>query len=605
MRSIALVLTGIAAGLATGIFGAGYFQNHKQSINNPPAAVVQTGRTQTAAQDNPFAAVTEPETTKNTQTTNDTAISATQIKQTELPPGVPETDVSGINHYRDLHAWFQHLESLNSQQLEALLDQIQPEHRPVSFSNTLGTAIYQRWAELDTDSALEHAIAGLEQRNHGEIPTRVISWLATQYPDIVSSRAAELADGNPNSHLQYLVNEGIAAKDPEQFLRDLTDTQTGNPGQADMAMMALMNWAEKDPAAAWDFASNEYTDHLENYLHEQILHMWFMRDPDAALPEIEAALSNSNSRPEEKMMLTDLYATHLAQDNPEAALHWAVSLPDSLLREQALMNVLYNYEGGSAESMISFIDQLSAEDKNRILPMATAAIASNLAGTDPVAALQWAEQLPPGSRFEAQQVTIGQWASTDPAAATSWALALPQTPQNQQLILAAAHSAIYTDPDAGKLLFEQLPADMQTGMIEPMLSTLSRLGPEAAEQWLSEQSNPAVQQKGAILIDMRNPDSDTYSTLDKIAALQPRDRNDLMIRYLEERAYMDRDTVNQWITETGTLTQQERDLYKQITGSGGYGFGSPYGGGAAAYTRRFDLQNGLISIEPATEESTE
>ena len=571
MRSFALVLTGIAAG-----FVVGHFAPIKK---NAPEPAVQTNTSPTAEIPNPFATVTKPAVSPNESDTTAQALQPANSEVTQAQHSFPTAPAADISHYRDLAAYLQHIETLDAQQLETLLDQFKNTGHQASFSHTLASATYQRWAELDTDSAVQHAIDSLESRlGYGnEISRYAITLLSAEYPDIISNKAAELATGNPHSQLQYLVSEGIAAKDPEQFLRNLLETESTNSNQPDMAMMALMKWAEKDPAAAWDFINTEDAQRFESYHRENILSTWFYQDPDAALPIIEAELNNnSNGLRPEQMMLIDLYTRHIAQDNPEAAIQWAFALSNHALRQQALSVVFSNTESIDANSLISLIDQLTPQEKNTVLPMAVSSIANNLASTDPQAALQWADQLPPQQRDEAQFSAVTTWSIRDPEAATAWVLSQPDTQQNQTLIQSSLMAVIHTNLESATLLYENLPANMQLQMLDPMMSVLAQRGPDAVTQWLSEQSNPDIQTRGAILVDLINPQSDTYTTLDKIIALQTPDQEDLLFRFLSERSYTDPGTVTQWVSETNSLTPQQREIAEQMIGTTNGRFGSPY-----------------------------
>ena len=365
-------------------------------------------------------------------------------------------------------------------------------------------------------------------------------------------------------------------------MRNLLEDGGSHPDQQDMRMMALMSWAEKDAGAAWDFINTEYPGRLEFYDRQSVLSNWFDQDPDAALPEIEVALSTVTS-PEEHAMLADLYTRHLTRQNPEAALQWALSLDDFMVREQTLMNLFFNQSNLSPETMISFIDQLSAEDQQKIMPMVSQAIVSNMARTDPLGAMAWAEQLPSSQRLNAQQTTISDWVNYDPDAALGWLLAQPETSETYELIRSVAYPVVYSNPEAGMVLFQTLPAQMQTEMVEPIISALSQQGQGVAQQWLSEQSNPEVVQRGSLMIDLMDPDADTYSTLENIAALES-NKEEFMFRFLSERAYTDQDTVTSWISETGLLTDQEREMFQQlIVEVSGSGFGVPYGGAYGRY----------------------
>ena len=94
------------------------------------------------------------------------------------------------------------------------------------------------------------------------------------------------------------------------------------------------------------------------------------------------------------------------------------------------------------------------------MPMAVSSIANNLASTDPQAALQWAAQLPPQQRDEAQFSAVTTRSIRDPEAATAWVLSQPDTQQNQALIQSSLMAVIHTNPESATLLYENLPANI-------------------------------------------------------------------------------------------------------------------------------------------------
>ena len=93
-----------------------------------------------------------------------------------------------------------------------------------------------------------------------------------------------------------------------------------------------------------------------------------------------------------------------------------------------------------------------------------------------------------------------------------------------------------------------------------------------------------------IYIDLADPQSDTYATLEKISALQTPGREDLLLSFLSQRSFTDTDAATQWVSETTSLTQEQREMAEQmIDASGSSGrFGSPYGGSADFYFQNIE-----------------
>ena len=74
----------------------------------------------------------------------------------------------------------------------------------------------------------------------GSFARNAITQLASLYPEELNAKATELGFNGRNDELQYLINQGIASRDPEAYLRTLFESEEPGSKQQDMAMMALI-----------------------------------------------------------------------------------------------------------------------------------------------------------------------------------------------------------------------------------------------------------------------------------------------------------------------------------------------------------------------------
>ncbi len=560
MKSIALLIVGVITGVAAGVFSTSRI-NQPKNLPEPvaPATTVQQSKDIAS----PFSPINDaaPKTT----------IVAEQIPnhQQSAPTTVttqPDKTLSESKHYREVISYLQYIDTANSDELLALLPEVKKSNGNSPFARTINTAIYQRFSEVDIEAALDHAISEIEntRNQYSHWAHEGLSVLASLEPDFVRDRIESIDSDAPYSSLKTAMYAGIASNDPEQFARQIVEDREGDEPLRDEALsMAISEWAIQDPQAAWDFLQTEADEQTRSMQADQILYMWFERDPDAALVEIEALLNNGSSNPEQQYMLTDLYVSHLSRTDPDAAYQWALSQDDPMLKENALMTVLHNWDVNDTAGLESFINQMDPTMAERYMPMAISALANNMAETDPDRAMKWAEQLPEAQGFEAKMNIVSQWAHTNPDAAAEWLFNLPDTPGNDLLIQSSAGSFLYGNPETAKQVFSRMPPNIQSGLTQQMMMTLE---PQAAREWLNEQTNPEVQQIGSIILTATDPNTDTNTVLDQIAGLQQSNhRQGMLFNAIGERMRTDRPAVQQWISNTNLLSADERDMLQQMT----------------------------------------
>lgn len=587
MKNIVLLTVGLITGTVAGVFIAPHLQETQQET--PPAVPPVAAEPEITS---PFAPIASGSNLANA------TIKTTQPRLSESSKAItqdePDTNINNVKHYREVIAYLQYIDTTDTETLKHILSQLDDSRFNSNYNKILGTAIFQRFGEIDIDAALDHALAAIARRDNDHYSPwshEALTTLAALDPDFIRERIEQLGDNQRRSALNNALYEGMAESNPQQLARQLLadglDTFAKRHSSHGFGM-AISAWAMQDPESAWYFLQTEVDEEDQLAYAEQVLYMWAEKDPDTAFIEIEALLNNSSStaNPEQYYMLTELYMARLSKTDPNAAYQWALSQQDPRVKENAVMSVLYNWDDNDIEGHNSFISQMDPELSKHYKPMAISVLTQKLASSDPRGAMQLAEQLPVAESFDAKIMIVSQWAHTEPDAAAEWLFNLPDTPENQSLIQNASYSFLYGDPESAKRMFARLPPDIQSELTTIMIETL---GPEEAAAWLNNQSNPAVQQIGSTMLNAMDSNTDTSTALNSVANIQNRNtRESMLFNTVIERAVRDPAGVETWINTTSLLSNEEREMIKGMTDQ------------SSQYGMPFDSGYPDVQINPAT-----
>ncbi len=573
MRSLVLLVVGLIAGSAIGAFSTTRFKQR----NTPPAPITQPAATKPAEPASPFAPI-EKESPPVAQEPNVSDTSPRNDSTTTLP-AVTEQSLSQVKHYHQLQQHLQFIDTASSEQLETLSSLLNNDNDRSPFTRAMNAAVYQRWAEVDLNTALDYAIAGIKNqsnRQYSRWAHESLTILASVDPDYVREHIESIDTGYEYSELKHALYAGLASNNPEQLARQYADANSPNSERFQTLSMAFDEWARTDPQSAWNFIQTELDSQAQSIFSNQVMHLWYEQNPATALEEIEKQLSNNTLDQNQSYVMTEMYAEHLSKTDPNAAYQWIQSQLDTDARVGALMNLVHNWDPNDPTGLQSFVDQMDPADRDQVMPMAISSMAFNMARTDPASAIAWAEQLPEEQRVEAHMNIIGEWAMTSPDAAAEWLFNLPESEANNHIIAANAGAFLHGDPETAKRFFARMPTDIQSDYIEQMVHSLAQQSPEAAQQWLNEQSNSEVQLIGSITLNSMDPNSDTTTLLNQIGSYNNRRRTNLLMSTIMQRMGSHEAEVKQWIASTTLLADDEREMVEQITA--GYNqMGNPMG----------------------------
>ncbi len=334
----------------------------------------------------------------------------------------------------------------------------------------LRQALFERWAELDPESLITHAMAQQTMERFEGLGF-AFGALAAQDYDAANARLQQLGP-DVRDGVKFNMLKALVARDPERAFS--TAVNSDDPGMKDYLPMALSKWAVSDPARAM-----------------------------AAF----AAMPPGRSRQTCLMVMGGT----LASNDPDAAVAWAGQLGNAMEQSNAMKTILQsiaysdpikalalldkNPEAKSAadgDSMLSSIfSSLARLDFNRaqeeILKLkdpasrvkALAALASSSKQNHGEELLALAATLPAA---EAKALYLGDyWGySNDTAKTEAFLEQIPAGPLRQQAKLSALNALAYRDPEA---------AARQLATVQPTMLSYSWPIGEIAGSWA--QQDPA------------------------------------------------------------------------------------------------------------------
>ena len=586
---IGTLLAGLLTGIIGGIGGTHYFNSraaHTEAVSKRPADIHYQQLAVANKTKSPFSvsqktASDDPSVKPGVNQLNAEVI----LAETAL---IDSSSLSLINitHYHDAIAALQAIDTADSDQLLEFSQQISKSRFEDSFAQAMHTAIYQRWAEVDIDTAIDHALAAMEYSsrkfNNTHWASEGLAVISAEQPAYLQSKVEQLTANDPHSEISRAIYRGIATNDPEQFARYAlsmeSENQSARFGGTSMLSTAIFEWGSIDPQAAFAWLKQEASDEQWATHQGPLLYRWFEQDPDAAFIEVEALINDGSAANfHNTTMLSELYTRHLATSDPSAAMQWVMSQENIHDKENILMGMMYTLGETNPDAAQNLFSQFNFDEYPQLMPMAVQAVANSMGMHDPQSAMAWADQLPDNQAIEARISIVSHWSYTDPAAALEWLTQLPDTQENIQIFSMAAHSLMNSgDPETLKQLYPQLPPQTQTELAEMVTLNLARRSEQDTREWLNTQANSEVRQIGNIVLDSMGSETDTFTVLENIAGLQSDSKQSLLFNTLGQRMLTDKAGVEQWLSGTTLLTGEEHDMINQVLqGSSGH-YNMPY-----------------------------
>ncbi len=567
----------LLAGLIGGYLIASMWQQSSHTPTNVAANPETEPTPPLTKLTSPFAPVTPTKTATPTSEPSPAIPSLADDSNTYNTTTTPieTTDLGNLKHYGQLAGFFAQLETADAGQVQQLAQQIRSQFQhnySNQYYNIISAAVYQRWADIDFDAAL-NSLANVQTAMHGpdmgitmnmlqvlakEQPQRMQTWMQSQ------NRAIK-------DMVQYTVYAGMAENDPQAMVQQALEMNTAD--SEDMLQMALSQWAQKDPEAAWHYMQSTASAEQHPAALHSILHTWIDIDTEGALPILEQLMNDNASDNTSRNSYTGLYYRALARTDPQSVLNHlsAHSSPEQFYSmDQGALYELANHHPAILEN---WIRQLPDDQLTQLGPMVIMPLIETQAMSDPRAAMNMIEKFPHGRDMGIQSMILDQWLTTDSPGAIEWLTNQPDTETNQQLLQESAFMLIHSGEDraTAMTLLNQLnkPIDQQTAI--QLAAAFASQDLQEARHWLSQNTDPATYAIASIAIDVNDYSIPTEQLLQQLdstgATLQPHIFMDILSPRLQ-----DRDAIEQWLETTSTMPQDDRAELKMMLGFGDDGW---------------------------------
>jgi hypothetical protein len=311
----------------------------------------------------------------------------------------------------------------------------------------------------------------------------------------------------------------LSRANPRETLDAMDKVERTTVERRKLADAILYDWAERDPAAAWQWAADAGTSFdlpgwppLQASLIQQIAVSYpervagLMRE---LLTKDPAAIGLSSSVIAEHA-IESLLANGRADLARQALGQWTSTADGGAVLGRAVFESMAMAMARSSptESAAELQSLPSSSGRN----FALAAIGAEWASRDPQAALAWAQRLTlEANRDNVVESAFARWEQSDPAAAAEWLVAQPVAAPIDRLIaqVIADRRVTETNLSAALTLAESISdSRLRCQGLESVARRWSKADPEAAARYISTHAMLSSEEKARILRWLQSPEED-------------------------------------------------------------------------------------------------
>jgi hypothetical protein len=218
--------------------------------------------------------------------------------------------------------------------------------------------------------------------------------------------------------------------------------------QVSLQHRVLQEWSRHNPEEAVNWVISQPPSQHRSGLMGIALHALAQSDVQSAL-EFASTLSGQ----ERFDAIVNVLPVWTSYD-PRAAAAWIDGMTEPRLRQTALMTVASAYAQQQPEEALQWLISLSPRDAS----MASGFVFSTLAQADPKRASELVATLPEGSgRFDATSQIVAIWAQNEPSAAAQWVESIANDEQRRQLTATLLQQWASHDQAAAMAYLDRIP----------------------------------------------------------------------------------------------------------------------------------------------------
>jgi hypothetical protein len=297
-----------------------------------------------------------------------------------------------------------------------------------------------------------------------------------------TGNTAEIARMPGNSTRIQALMDFYAGLTPEQLAEEAGKLDSLPMGERMMASFLLFGrWAEVDPTAAMAFSNT--MGMAGGFVRPTILQSWASVDPANAAKYYTANprefammdMMGGGRGPMGGQGASSIIATEWARQDPAAALAWANSLASG--KKEAMTAVVSEVAKTDPRKAADMIAKMDPEDRAG----AFRSVAAQYGALDFAEAQTWIRSLPADDQADAMASAIGGLSNTDPVAAAKQVAAMEAGDAKDRLIGDVVSDLAHKDPQAAAdFLKEQTSERAQRDGMRELMPALTGKNPIAA-----------------------------------------------------------------------------------------------------------------------------
>ena len=470
------------------------------------------------------------------------------------------------SHYFALQQALTRIRFANEQTLSSLADALLAVDQHLLIQRILVRSVFQRWIELNHDSALEYLKQiGLKTGDvwhDGTVYEEAMRAITATKPELVISWLAENKASALSIDQRGQIYLGIAHSDPELALSAYL-AQEDYVTHESLLVSILDTWMQISPSDTIDWIDLHAIPAMRLKLLPGLLFTWLELDPDAALQAIVEMPPSS-----EKPYLLARYAAKIAENDPYNAYHWASNLPEMMSRYAAQNDVLNQWAYDDPDGLIQFLDgQPDSKLRSQHLAITGYSIASALLERDPIEAINWIDQLPVNQRENLQPMAFEQWLHQSPETAVAWII--EHDLQTSNMFSRVAPSIAHSNLELAIQLFPMFTVSTQREMSNSIAYELTRQDFDRAVQWISTLADAESLANAQIGSTYSMLEFDPAQALSLAENMTGSHRSDILSNVVMQVATLDPNLIDNWL-ESASLSEAERvDLRDQLLDESG------------------------------------
>ena len=444
---------------------------------------------------------------------------------------------------------------------------------PNTASTTAARAELYRQAAEASASELESMVARATAEPRSPDRDFALGVLLERYAEIDAPRAAALAvDVGLDSSRRGSIYARWAAADPAGALDALRAVE--DPDDAAALGLALIG-ALGDDARAIERVAAAFgePDPTEPSLVGSAGSMPFFGPTGTAFDAPDSRLSK----------LTRL-AAGWARRAPADALATVAEIHDVTVRLLFESAALREWARSDPDAMLAHLETLDVDTQRRVL---LGGALGGVVRADPARILEMARSFPPEVRSPLEQITLRSLAQRDPVAALRYAERMPPGMQRQQLLAMIAQSYGQKDPEAALAWARTMPGS-QPNLTAAVIGGIAQTDPDRALDLAMALTSPMERSQAlqaAIMVGARSSDAGARAMAERIAALGDRAVQDgTMSMVLTMWSSRSPENAMQWLLQNPE--RAPRAAFEHI----GRQLGSNNPSAAAAYTTRIPAE---------------